>query len=180
MHVEILTSRHVRAYRELMLRAYAAEPDSFTATVEEREREPESWWLRRLADPRGLMTAFGTFEGDELLGTVTVEFSARPKERHKAKLIAMYVAPAIRRRGAGRALVRALLDHCRERGDICVVQLTVTEGNDAAEALYRAMGFQAFGIEPQAVRLEAGLRGKVHMWKEIGVVNVWRIEGLAD
>ena len=81
-----------------LLRAYAEVPDAFTATPEERAAEPDSWWLKRIADPSGMSVAFGCFDGSTLVGTVTVEFSPRPKTRHKAHLIGMYVASEVRGR----------------------------------------------------------------------------------
>ena len=53
MHVERLVASDVPRYRELMLHAYAAAPDAFTSTPEERSAEPDSWWLKRIADPSG-------------------------------------------------------------------------------------------------------------------------------
>src|SRR4026208_1621928 len=91
MHVAALRASDVPRYRELMLYAYAAAPDAFVATPEERAAEPESWWLRRAVDPTGLSVAFGAFHEGGLVGTVTLEFLARPKTRHKAQLIGMFV-----------------------------------------------------------------------------------------
>src|ERR1700761_4838462 len=98
MKIARLDPSHVGSYRSLLLRAYAEVPDVFTATPEERAAEPESWWLKRIADPSGMSVAFGCFDGETLVGTVTVEFSPRPKTRHKAHLIGMYVASEVRGR----------------------------------------------------------------------------------
>jgi ribosomal protein S18 acetylase RimI-like enzyme len=161
--VSRLDASHVAGYRALMLRAYAEAPDAFTSTPEERAREPESWWLKRIADPTGQAVAFGCFDGATLVGTVAVEFSSKPKTRHKAHVIGMFVVPEARGRGAARALVDAALDHCRARGEIASIMLTVTEGNEPAIALYRSVGFRPFGVEPLAIRTAEGYRSKVHM-----------------
>ena len=49
-----------------------------------------------------------------------------------------------------------------------VVQLTVTDTNEAARRLYERCGFAAFGTEPLALRFGDGFAGKVHMWREVG------------
>ena len=45
-----------------------------------------------------------------------------------------------------------------------VVQLTVTQGNAQAQALYARNGFVEYGVEPYAVAVEQGFVSKVHMW----------------
>lgn len=151
-------------YRSLMLHAYASAPDAFTSTPEERAQEPESWWLRRIADPSGLSIGFGAFVGDTLVGTVTIEFAAKPKTRHKAHVIGMFVSEPARGSGAGRALMTAALDAAQARPGVKQVTLTVTEGNAPAVALYEACGFQTFGVEPMAIWTGSDYWAKVHMW----------------
>jgi len=157
----------VSRYRELMLHAYAAAPDAFTSTPEERAAEPESWWLRRIADPTSGSQAFGAFVGDELVGTVALEFQLKPKTRHKAHLIGMFVRDNRRGLGAGELLVHAALNAARARPGVRIVTLTVTEGNAPAIRLYERCGFQAFGVEPMAIATEDGFKAKVHMWMSI-------------
>lgn len=167
MQVAVLSAADARQYRALMLHAYEHAADAFTSTVEERAREPEAWWSGRIADPTGMAVAFGAFAGIELVGTVALAFSAKPKTRHKALVIGMYVLPDWRGNGAARALLQAAINRCKSRGDILVMQLTVTDGNEPAIALYRSAGFEPFGTEPMAVRTAAGFRSKVHMWLDL-------------
>jgi len=158
-----LTSSHVAQYRTLMLRGYAEAPDAFTSTPEERAAEPDSWWMKRIADASGQSVAFGCFDGRALVGTVTVEFATKPKTRHKAHLIGMFVAAEARGRGAARRLMDAALVLCRSRPHVTSIVLTVTDGNEPAIALYESVGFRSFGVEPMALRTEAGYLSKVHM-----------------
>lgn len=167
MQVAPLAPAHLAAYRALMLHAYEAAADAFTTTAAERAAEPDAWWLRRMADPSGLSQAFGAFVGDELAGTVAVEYSAKPKTRHKALVIGMFVLERARGLGAGRALLQAALAAAAARDGVRVVTLTVTEGNAPAIALYESCGFRAFGVEPMAIATPQGLLGKVHMWKAL-------------
>ena len=164
MHVSTLTAQDAQRYRALMLHAYEAAADAFTSTAQERAKEPEAWWVKRIADPTGLSVAFGAFEAGELVGTVTVEFTAKSKTRHKALLIGMFVLESARGLGAGKALVSAALSAARQRSGTLVVTLTVTEGNAPAIRLYESCGFQVFGIEPMAIATPRGFKGKVHMW----------------
>jgi GNAT superfamily N-acetyltransferase len=119
-----------------------------------------------------MTVAFGAFEGKELVGTVALEFAPKPKTKHKALVIGMYVMPRWRGTGAARALLQSAIDRCKSRGDTLVMQLTVTEGNEPAISLYQSMGFSSFGVEPMAIHTPSGFKSKVHMWLALsGVTN---------
>lgn len=167
MRVAKLAAVDMPRYRELMLHAYASAPDAFTSTPEERAAQSDAAWTTRLEDPKGLSEAFGAFEMDALVGSVTLEYSDRQKTRHKAHLVGMFVRESARGLGAGRALVEAALAAATAKPGVEVVTLTVTEGNAPAIRLYEAFGFQFFGVEPMAVATPKGYLGKVHMWRRL-------------
>lgn len=163
MHIARLVAADAARYRALMLHAYAAAADAFTSTPEERAAEPEAWWVARLAHPRGLSQTYGAFRADGLVGVVTLEFSAKPKTRHKAHLVGMFVAESARGQGTGLALVQAALAAAAQAPGVQVVTLTATEGNASALKLYEACGFRSFGVEPMAIATPDGFKAKVHM-----------------
>lgn len=160
-----LTPRDASTYRALMLEAYALHPDAFTSSVAEREALPLSWWQIRLAEGHEAKdVVLGAFHQGELAGVVGLSFDGREKARHKAALFGMYVPVCCRRLGLGQKLVAAALDCARARSGVRVVQLTVTQGNACAQALYARCGFVEFGLEPYAVVVGKEFVSKVHMW----------------
>lgn len=164
MYVALLKTSDATQYRKLMLQAYEFASDAFTSTAAERAAEPESFWVKRIADPSGMSAAFGAFAGQELVGTVALEFSVKPKTKHKALLIGMYVSPEARGTGVGRTLLQAAIEYARAREGTLQLTLTVTEGNAPAVSLYTSAGFQSFGIEPMAILTPGGYKAKIHMW----------------
>ncbi|MDP1742194.1 MAG: GNAT family N-acetyltransferase [Polaromonas sp.] len=167
MTVAVLTASDAAPYKALMLHAYENAADAFTSTPEERAKESDEWWVKRIAHPEGMTVAFGEFKGESLVGTVALEFSAKPKTKHKALVVGMYVLPLLRGNGSARALLQAAIQFCTDRGDIRAVQLEVTEGNTPAISLYESLGFTAYGLEPMAVLTPTGFRSKVHMWRSL-------------
>jgi len=126
--------------RELRLRALADAPDAFARTLAEEEGRSDAEWSRMLAESaaspsqlslvaeragRGVGLAYGRLE------------SGAPERAH---LYSMWVEPAARRSGAGRALVEAVVSWARSAGARTLV-LQVTEGNEPALALYWRAGF---------------------------------------
>ena len=163
MRIAHLVTSNATQYRELMLEAYEQATDAFTSTAEERAREPLSWWEKRIASPDQLSESFGAFTGDSLVGTVALEYSARPKTSHSALISGMYVRPAHRGTGVAVALIQAAIAAAIARSHIRVLRITVTDGNEPAIRLYKSVGFVAWGTEPHAIRTPLGYKSKVHM-----------------
>ncbi len=163
MTIRRLDAADAVAYRALMLDAYAAHPDAFTATVDERGPLPLDWWVARLSHELVL----GAWDDDRLVGAAGLGVETRPRTRHKATLYGMVVAATHARRGIGTRLVDALLDRASDLPPLRIVQLTVTDGNDAARSLYERCGFAAFGVEPFAVASGDGFAAKVHLWIDL-------------
>ena len=168
VRVRRLVPADAPVYRALMLEAYEHHPEAFTSSLAERAAMPLSFWESRLAagaEPRELVV--GAFRDATLAGAAGMEFEAREKARHKATLFGMFVLPRFRRDNVGRALVDAALAAARSRAGVRIVQLTVTEGNDAARRLYERFGFVVYGVEPYAVAIRGGYVSKVHMWRDL-------------
>lgn len=158
MLVRMLGPADATLYRALRLRALREHPDAFTSSyAEDREQPVEAAAQRLAAHP-----FWGAYQHAELYGFVGLERELRAKNRHKATVMGMYVAPEVGGQGVGRALLDALVRHARANGLESLV-LTVTEGNARARRLYEAAGFRSFGIEPDAVRAEGRSFDKNHM-----------------
>ena len=160
MQVRRLEAADVPAYRALRLRALREHPEAFTSSYEEDAVLPPAFTAQRLAAPD--FAAWGAFEGLELYGMVGLERERRAKNRHKAAVVGMYVAPEAARQGVARGLLEALVAHARAIGIESLV-LTVTEGNAEAQQLYVASGFRSIGVEPDAIRVAGRSYGKNHM-----------------
>jgi GNAT superfamily N-acetyltransferase len=163
-----LTPQHAATYRRLMLEAYEYHPDAFTSSVQERAALPLSWWEARLSETAAPSEiVFGSFVDGKLVGVAGLAFEHREKAKHKASFFGMYVRDSCRGMGLGGQLVDAALSCARSRPGVLLVQLTVTEGNLAALALYQRKGFVPFGQEPYAVAVGTGFVAKVHMWCQL-------------
>jgi ribosomal protein S18 acetylase RimI-like enzyme len=82
-----------------------------------------------------------------LTGVVRLMRHQRLKERHKASVVGMYVAPEAAGRGVGRALLTELLARADRADGLRQIQLVVSSKNDAARHLYESVGFRCYGRE---------------------------------
>jgi ribosomal protein S18 acetylase RimI-like enzyme len=166
MQIRRLAATDAPAFRVLRLRALREHPEAFTSSHDEDEKLPLAMSEQRLQDSE-TARFWGAFDGPRLCGMVGLEREKRPKNRHKATVVGMYVAPEASSRGVGRALVDAVLREARNAG-LELLVLTVTEGNQAATALYERAGFRSFGVEPDAIRVGGVPHAKNHMYLHLG------------
>ena len=164
MDIRRLQSDDASDYRTLRLRALWEFPQAFTSSYEEDEKLPLVASEKRLASAH--QKFWGAFEAGELWGMVGLEREHRAKNRHKAKVVSMYVAHERMGRGIGGALMQALIEDARASG-LELLVLTVTEGDSAAVRLYERSGFRSFGIEPRAIKVDGHAYAKNHMCLEL-------------
>jgi ribosomal protein S18 acetylase RimI-like enzyme len=146
-------------YRAFRLAALLAAPAAFTSSFEEENVKPLAATVARLTGDAvlGAHDRSGT-----LLGCAGLAVPARRQERHKATLFGMAVAPHVKGRGIGKALVLAVLDLAADLG-VLQVGLTVSEDNLPAQRLYHSCGFTVWGREPRAVIVAGQPIAKLHL-----------------
>lgn len=89
---------------------------------------------------------FGAIEDGRLAGTVQLDLPAMPNGRHRAEVMKLLVSPRGRRQGFGAKLMARVETAAREHGRSLLVLDTKT--GDAAEQLYRKIGYDTAGIIP--------------------------------
>jgi ribosomal protein S18 acetylase RimI-like enzyme len=125
---------------------------------------PLSWVKERLAPVRGGPGfVLGAYSGVDIVGAVGIEVEERRKQRHKALLFGMYVAPEHAGHGAGRALLAECVARARRVDGLEQLYLTVTTSNDRAVRLYERAGFRVFGVEQHALKIGGEYFAKSHM-----------------
>jgi RimJ/RimL family protein N-acetyltransferase len=157
--VRRLETSDAALYREIRLEALKKNPEAFGSTFERENNQPLSWFEATL----GRAVIFGAFLDGTLAGVAGYAAQESPKQAHKALLWGMYVRPAARNSGVGKRLVAAVLDHAC--GRVEMVQLTVVSENEAAQGLYSALGFVAYGVEKRALKQDGKYYDEVLMVK---------------
>src|SRR5450432_2070537 len=129
MQIHPLTRTDAAAYHALRLRMLRECPEAFTSSFEEESLKDVAWAEMRIGPSAKAPHDFilgAVSEAGDLIGTVGLSVEGRAKERHKALLFGMYVAPEVASGGVGRALLSACLNRARSIPGLEQVNLTVT------------------------------------------------------
>jgi ribosomal protein S18 acetylase RimI-like enzyme len=149
MDIRPLVEADLDDYKALRIGALAAHPEAFGETTEEmrvRSREDE---LARLFNG----AVYGLFDGKALVGLTGYYRMAESKKTHSGGIWTVYVAPAYRKQGHGKNLMRAAIAHARREGKE-YLELGVTAGNDGALHMYESMGFTVYGRRPGLLKID--------------------------
>jgi RimJ/RimL family protein N-acetyltransferase len=146
--IERITPAQWKLLRELRLAALVDSPEAFGQSYEDAVRQPESDW-RQTAEAASRGDRRAWFIGRDDKGQAVGIVQARRRPPDDCLLFSMWVAPAARRSGAGRALVQAVDDWGRAWGATRVV-LWVIAGNEPAMRFYDRIGFRVQRTGPDA------------------------------
>ena len=130
--------------------------------------DAEAFWKDSLASAaRSERIVLGAFDGDALIGTVTLLLSLPPNQPHRAEIAKMMTRVSHRNRGTATALMHTAEQLAIARGrTLLVLDTAVDEG---ASGLYEKLGFQLTGIIPDyALKPHGGLTGTMIYWKRLG------------
>ena len=133
--------------RELRLASLADSPEAFGQRLEAAAGQPdEEWQAAARASAEGNRRCwFIAWQGERPIGLV----QGRRRPPDDCLLFSMWVSPAARRSGHGRALVDAIAEWGAGWGARRVL-LWVIAGNDSALEFYRRLGFAAVDSGPDA------------------------------
>jgi ribosomal protein S18 acetylase RimI-like enzyme len=109
--------------------------------------EARGYWLNRVAPAHasgGKLVLIATL-GGEVAGTAQLDLDSMPSKRHHAEVSKVLVDPGFRRAGVARALMCEIERRAAKEGRWL---LTLDTAGDAAEALYRSLGYALGGALP--------------------------------
>ncbi|MGQ0533428.1 MAG: GNAT family N-acetyltransferase [Caulobacteraceae bacterium] len=148
MIVRKLTVDDLAAYRALHRFGMRESPLGFVDVAATDAARPDSDVTAMIERGDG----WGAFEGDRLVGKLTIDALPYPSLAHTFWIHAVYVHPDARGSGASSKLMRAAIEHVQTKGALRIA-LWVNGVNRHARALYERVGFRQSGRIPGGIKV---------------------------
>jgi GNAT superfamily N-acetyltransferase len=146
--VRKLTASDLAAYRALHRFGISESPSGFVDVAETDAARPDEVVEALLARDE----AWGAFDGERLLGKLTIDALPYPSLALTFWIHAVYVHPDARGTGASSRLIQAAIDEVRSKGARRVA-LWVNGVNAHARGLYERLGFRQTGRVPGGIQV---------------------------
>lgn len=151
MEIRELGLQDVEAYFQIRLEALSKNPEAFGSSYEEERKETADKYKDRFQSTDSF--TYGAFDDTKLVGVITLLTEKRMKLKHRSTIVAMYVTSDMRGKGIAKALMNEAINKARTLDGIEQIHLTVVSSNVAAKKLYTSLGFELYGIEKRALKM---------------------------
>ena len=138
MEIRLLTTEDAEIYLKVCMEGLTKNPEAFSSSYED------------------------VLKHEDLIGIATLETKPFIKQEHKAKIGSVFVSPKARGLGAGRALIKAIIENA-DKLHVEQLMLDVVVGNDAAKKLYESLGFQTYGVQERSLKHNGQYWDEEHM-----------------
>jgi len=155
-----LSEGDVDAYRALRLEALQKASDAFGASFEDESRHSDDFFWDRLKNS----PVMGAFADDSaLVATVGFYRNASKKREHVGRIWGVYTKPDYRGLGLSKGLLEHIILHSTK--DVELLQLGVSAQNEAALGMYKNAGFEEYGVEKKARKIDGQYYDEILMVK---------------
>jgi len=152
IHIKELTLEHVQIFWEIRLEALQNNPEAFSSSYEDSVQTPLNEVEKRIKNEKDNYILGAFTENGQLVGMAGFRREQGIKLKHKGMIWGVYVSTKHRGKGIAYSLLREILTRGKEIEGLMQIYLGVIQSNKVAVRLYKKLGFEAYGIEKNAIR----------------------------
>ena len=142
-----LTIHDLEDFKLIRLSALFNAPQMFGSTYEREVNQPLEFFSYSIENH----AVFAAYVGSKIVGLTVFSQNTGMKDKHKAQITSVFVLPEFRQQGIAKQILNEVLHYGKQHVE--QILLSVVESNESAIELYKKHGFQVYGIEPKAMKM---------------------------
>ena len=155
--IKILSVDDSNDFRTIRLSALEKAPKMFGSTYIAEVEKPLVFFKSCLSSS----TVFGAYYKNKIIGLATLTQENGIKFSHKASLSSVFIEPEFQEKGVASILLSAIIEYSEKHVE--QILLTVADDNKPAIHLYKKFGFETYGIETQAMKVNGQYTDEILM-----------------
>lgn len=163
--IRLANAADADSYAALRTEALTKNPEAFSSDPQTDGLCSRSGVLERLSNPDAIMLVASS--DGKLVGMATLIREKKPKLRHRADVVGVYVTKDCRGAGIARAMMQELEQRARRMDGLLVLNLAVTRTQIPAVRLYESLGYHPWGIEPMGINIDGQCLEGIFMQKRL-------------
>jgi ribosomal protein S18 acetylase RimI-like enzyme len=152
--VRSIVKDDVAAFWELRLEGLLRNPESFATSYEESVNLSVESVLERISETDDHYIVGAFTDNDDLIGMSGFIRDKRLKLSHKGTIWGVYVTADYRQQGIGRKMIEEIITRAKRLKGLTQINLSTMATNIAGIRLYESMGFQTYGVERKALKVD--------------------------
>lgn len=145
--IKKLSEKDWALWKDIRLEALKLHPEAYGTSYEEELVCSDEYFMQNLINT----DIFGAFSRNQLVGIAGFALNQHKKLKHKGILFTLYITEHYRGQGIANQLLETIIHHAQER--VLQLHCGVNTTNQQAIQLYQKHGFQIFGTEPRALKV---------------------------
>ncbi|ALF58880.1 GNAT family N-acetyltransferase [Psychrobacter urativorans] len=155
--IKILSVDESNDFRTIRLSALEKSPEMFGSTYIAEVEKPLVFFKSCLSSS----TVFGAYYKNKIIGLATLTQENGIKFSHKASLSSVFIETEFQKKGVASILLSAIIEYSEKHVE--QILLTVADDNKPAIHLYKKFGFETYGIETQAMKVNGQYTDEILM-----------------
>lgn len=159
IEIRQLTENDAVAYQQIRLEMLQKNPESFGDSYDDNLKQDIVFFKHRI------LTSYivGCFVDGVLIGTAGYIGHEGNKVKHKATIWGVYIQPDFRGKRISQKLIENIIQECSNLFE--QVLINVNADNLSAITIYKSLGFNEYGQEPNANKINGKYYDEIHMVK---------------
>ncbi|PWK17716.1 GNAT family N-acetyltransferase [Xanthomarina spongicola] len=149
-----LQPKESNSYREIRLECLKNFPENFGSNYQDEKAKDVLFFQPHIEKQNTNNFIIGAFNNNNLVGISGFNRYESEKTKHRGRIIQVYVKLEYQGQHIGSNIIKATIEEAFKISGIEQIEINVLTNNVNAEKLYNKLGFEAYGVQENYIKID--------------------------